>query len=43
LAKKHSLNLFIIGMAIDGIGKVFEICSNGQRNLLKNKGFTHLT
>lgn len=43
LAKKHSLNLFIIGMAIDGIGKVFEICSNGQRNLLKKKGFTHLT
>lgn len=43
LAKKHCLNFFIIGRAVDGIGKVFEICSNGQRKQLKNKGFTHLT
>jgi len=43
LAKKYCLNFFIIGRVIDGIGKVFVDCSNEQRKLLKNKGFTHLT
>ena len=41
--KKYGLDFFIIGRAIDGIGKVFVDCSNKQRKLLKNKGFIHLS
>jgi thiamine-monophosphate kinase len=43
LAKKYSLNLFIIGRVTHGMGKVFEVLPNEQKRLLKNKGFTHLT
>ena len=43
LVKKYGLDFFIIGKVIDGIGKVFVDCSNKQRKLLKNKGFTHLS
>jgi thiamine-monophosphate kinase len=43
LVKKYGLDFFIIGRVIDGIGKVFVDCSNKQRKLLKNKGFTHLS
>ena len=43
LAKRYGLNLFVIGKVTDGIGKVFIDLPYGQRKLLKNKGFTHLS
>lgn len=43
ILKKHRINMYIIGKVVSGSGRVFVVSSNGEKKLLKNKGFTHLS
>ena len=43
ILKMHYLKLYIIGKVVSGNGRVFVLNSNGNKKLLKNKGYTHFT
>ena len=43
ILKVRHLKLYIIGKVVSGIGRVFVLTSNGNKKLLKNKGYAHFT
>lgn len=41
IAKNSNLNFFVVGKVIKGHGKVFVIQTDGNREILENRGFRH--